>query len=644
MPNAQPCPKCFRIISLPTPSDPAAWVRCPLCGEEYRLQEALDFQPPALELVPEPVASIPISAADHSLDEPDEMIDQPIDDIAEPNQAVLEGMPFDPDLPTKAEQLDAAATLHEPVMLHTDEDQLEAILDQALYDESGESAEAQFTHITEEDAATSEVEIEEPAHDVEEAEPWDMTAESNEPVAAEHDPSEFPEDELQGEQRVAAHDDHLELEHSPIEASRPFIAMDDATTKERPAKKKRSLGSELLKLVVGGVIGLIVGYAVLFFGLKVDLLGIAKFLPPSIVPEQLKPRNVAAVRPVPSPDIAQNPPADNVPTDNTPDTNPPQVGAVTPDSNAQNDTAPPTGTPVQNDATPPTATPENTTATTAGGLSSTLNLPSDTSTTPPTSTPPSQTDQATPAATTSTPGGNPPTASTPTTSTPTTDPFGAPPSQEAFPPLPAVTTPPAPEPQGPKTAKNISLADVSKAIAAASGSTDAYTHAPADSPDMQMLRKNYYLNLAMLAEDITLVKPQSGDDHDQTSRAAAGALVSSVATDRARVEELGFLAGYWLDNSGRIKEGIDGIVLAGTVQSVEPIGKQFRTLIKLFKGKEAVIPVISAEKPNLANGDSAVVIGTIVKDPAQNLYHFDGNDDRVVWGAVVMPALQNPGF
>ena len=40
-----------------------AWVRCPLCRVEYRLQEAIEFVPPALEVLPEPTAEYSLSGA-----------------------------------------------------------------------------------------------------------------------------------------------------------------------------------------------------------------------------------------------------------------------------------------------------------------------------------------------------------------------------------------------------------------------------------------------------------------------------------------------------------------------------------------------------------------------------------------------------
>ncbi len=662
MSRVQPCPKCFRLISLPAESDTSVWVRCPLCGEEYRLQEALDFQPPSLELIPEPVASIPItSAAGH---DHEEIAEQSIDDIAEPNRAVLEGIPFDPDLPAEPAELDSAAKSHEPAMMHADEDPLEAMLDEALYDESGKSPEAKLAHMpadgTSDEGASHDESglIEDMIEDRSDIEPWDMPAKEH---AAEVDEGQAID--LHDEQAAELHSEQAEIEPSeePLHwQDEPAIA--DAEPQQRvhafvppeePAgkkpKKKKSLGGELVKIVGGGVIGLLVAYAILLWGLKVDLLGVAKFLPASILPEQLRPKNLAA-RPIPQPQVAQN---DQPDIGTTPDAGVPTTG-TTPDTS----TVPADGTPTP-DATATTPPP--------GGLSDTLPMPGRTNppdapltqptptsgdvATPPISVPPPETTANNPLpGVMPTPTGNPTpdtTATAPATSTP--DPFAPPSTPDTFPPLPTTVTPPAPEPVGPKNTKNVSLAEASQAMAAATQATDAYLRSTADSPDLKTVRKNFYFNLAKLAEAITGLKQQPGDDHDVTMRATASGLISQLVGDRSRLDELGFLAGFWFDHPNRLQENIDGIALAGTVQEVQPLGKNFRTVVKLFKGnfpnaKDMAVTVISAMKPEVSAGDTAIVLGTIVKDPAQNLYGYDGREDRIVWAAVVTKAQSTPVF
>jgi hypothetical protein len=595
MSRSQPCPKCFRMISLPATSDSSAWVRCPLCGEEYRLQDALDFEPPALELITEPVASIPMLQAKASPS--DRASDPSIDDIAEPNRAVLEGVPFDPDLPAEPDEvtLKSVAKAPGPAMMHADEDPLEAILEEALYDDTGKSAESGFAHMPEE-SSSEEPEVSHLA-DLTSHEPGDVVKER-----VEADPWDAPK----LRQEEPTHEAYSRGQENHGEHPEPFPGYEDEDDTWPPKKKKKSVVFELVKILVGGVVGLAVGYAVLLWGFKIDPLGFAKMLPASILPEKLKATSSLANRPVPNTDVAQN---------NQPDTPPVQPDTTTPANNNVVDT-------------PPADMPNS-----ADGAT-------------PTQPQPAATDSAT--QTVPPPDGlmnNAPAGGTPTTTPPTTtqpaDPFGPPAGvTEGFPPLPAAVTPtPIPEPEGPKTDKPSTLGDVSHAMTAADESFRALQSAPADLPfaDLNTLLRNYYIGLAKLAESITLLRPQDVGDHDQSARSAAAGWISEIAADRARLEELGNLAGAWIDSPKRTQ---DGIVLAGTIQEIQPVGKQFRTLIKLFR-RDMVLPVITTEKPSLANGDAAIVMGTIVKDPVKNLRHFDGTDDRVVWGAVVTGVPQS---
>ena len=48
MPAISKCPKCNAQVSLPQGADPQSQVQCPLCGEAFLLQAALEIAPPEL--------------------------------------------------------------------------------------------------------------------------------------------------------------------------------------------------------------------------------------------------------------------------------------------------------------------------------------------------------------------------------------------------------------------------------------------------------------------------------------------------------------------------------------------------------------------------------------------------------------------
>jgi hypothetical protein len=60
--------------------------------------------------------------------------------------------------------------------------------------------------------------------------------------------------------------------------------------RSRRRRRKSNPVREFLKIVIGGIIGLALGNAVLFWGLKIDLFNMAKHLPAFMVPEKLTPK------------------------------------------------------------------------------------------------------------------------------------------------------------------------------------------------------------------------------------------------------------------------------------------------------------------------------------------------------------------
>jgi hypothetical protein len=60
------CPKCAEKVTLPPKTPPAAKVRCPLCGENYLLEEAMATMPPMLEVLELPEGYQPATEVDIS--------------------------------------------------------------------------------------------------------------------------------------------------------------------------------------------------------------------------------------------------------------------------------------------------------------------------------------------------------------------------------------------------------------------------------------------------------------------------------------------------------------------------------------------------------------------------------------------------
>jgi hypothetical protein len=558
------------MVSLPAGDQSSAtdvWVRCPLCQSEFTLQEALNFVPPALEIIASPrseeEAHVALADAEAGLGDPDEgavgiglsgtrrlpmsklarpKSDQSIPDLLinpERETVVAPQQTFSADVtfaPTVASQITADE--------NTPGDDLQL---------SPEMPAARPTPMPTRAVPMSNVAASGAAAN----EPWNAPPEGNAPMF-------FPP--------------------LPPKRTRGF----------RRAKRRNPV-VELALIVVGGIAGCAIAFGVLLWGFKVDPFDLAKYLPQSMVPEPLRSASSAD---------ATNPPSSS-------DTVRGNGIVIT-----RNRPASVSG---------PTATESNMSNGTPGSaITSSTPVPGPGSSVP------------SPSSVTGPVSNNETSPFTPVTPEAQTHP--------ALPPLPQPTTPAPTEPDGPKSDSIYSLDDVSKAFTAATQADAAFQSARAnngnakDSPAVAELRKQNYIALAKLAETVTLLRNQNDDR--QIARSTAAAFVLHAVDDRAKLEDLGTLAGHWLSIPNRASRGI---VLAGAVQSVDPLGKQFCTTIKVL-GHDLDVSVISAEKPEISPHDMAVVLGVIVPNPQQNLPQYAGKDDQVVWGAVVekpMPAA-NP--
>jgi hypothetical protein len=198
------------------------------------------------------------------------------------------------------------------------------------------------------------------------------------------------------------------------------------------------------------------------------------------------------------------------------------------------------------------------------------------------------------------------------------------------------TTEPAVEEDSPRGIAMLSLADFSQALSAAQQTTDKLENgiiAPvrgAAYATWQERVRGFYSSLARLAEAVTFLRKQNDDR--EIARAAATAFLLNLANDRANLNNLAWLANGWIDASNRES---NGIVLAGTVKRVEPIGNQFLTSVKL-PGRDVEVPVVSSERPEIAVDDTAVVLGVLVQDPMRNLPHYAGKDEMVIWSGLII--------
>lgn len=692
------CPKCYKPVSIPAGVDPAAWVRCPLCLEQYQYQAVLDAMPPMLQVVASPSdAVIPLEEDESELEMTFEAADHPSFMAESADESTDEMQIAEP-------QFDGPQ------------------FDEASFDEAEEEATsispAAFAAVTEEPrdefapaAAHAVMDLEED----EETLPA-MAAGSLSPSEGglpdyhqTHGFREAPaDDEDSGVLELQAEENAWQA--PPVAANEPPVGV-KAPAVRRSKKSKRNPVFEIAKFVGGSVGGLAIGYAVLMWGFKQDPLKIAEILPSAIVPASLQPsyRQTAQNTPAPPPQNTNSkdpwaPPGGDSPTiGSTPDSNPmtdsPMGEPPMPDSPAPD--SPMATEPTldsddgalpgvdSNPPMPPAGTPDNGTPApmpmgeTPSPMTTDTPMPTPSGTDmPPTPEPPVPSPEPiTPSPEPPVPTPEPPMPDAKPTPEPMPEPMPEPtpeptpmPSDTPMPtpfdsptpepepaapkddssktttmkPVPDEGFPPVPEPMpvpeeprvGPKSNKQFTLEQVNQAMTAAGDGAKAFFSAPVDTPDRNKLLANYYKNFASLAESITLVndKPENA----KAARAAALTVLQSVATDMPRLNQIGKTAGFWKKRTDRTT---DGIILAGRVQETTPVGKFFRTKLLMLghdQPNEAEMIVVSAENPDIKHGEIAVVLGMIVGAPSINLHDYEGTDESIVWASAIGPVQIEP--
>ena len=192
-----------------------------------------------------------------------------------------------------------------------------------------------------------------------------------------------------------------------------------------------------------------------------------------------------------------------------------------------------------------------------------------------------------------------------------------------------------------RDAKEFSLADLTTATRAAGAAHQKMLAAQSMNSDAELkkARSQFYLSLYRLAEVLTFVKdPANLELSEQQKRLQP--IVEQFVGDQKRLDAIKYNAGRWL---GYPKRTTQGIMLAGTVQEVEQVGKLYQ--LKLGIGIESdapIITVLQSKNPGLNPGDQAYVLGSIVANPTEQLAGYEGDELDVVWSGMtqLLPAAK----
>ena len=182
---------------------------------------------------------------------------------------------------------------------------------------------------------------------------------------------------------------------------------------------------------------------------------------------------------------------------------------------------------------------------------------------------------------------------------------------------------------GPKNMEATSPYDTGAALAAAkqaAGEIDTILAGGSDKGTLRAAAREFYVRCAELAEQSTLVA-RGGDA--ETVLDETRAFLGSLIADGKKLPVLGKGANSWIArDKGR------GAALAGSVTSIDDLGELQEVQFKLL-GTDTTITVITKGNADLMQGSQAVVLGIIVNDPSTNLIGYTGLDDKVIWSTDV---------
>ena len=143
---------------------------------------------------------------------------------------------------------------------------------------------------------------------------------------------------------------------------------------------------------------------------------------------------------------------------------------------------------------------------------------------------------------------------------------------------------------------------------------------------------NAYAGLGRTVEQANL------DDADNAEKLPAlRQTLAQAANEPVKLHSIGSLAARKLDAA----DGDPGILLAGTVKDFRAAGSQFETILELVRDKR-LVTVVSAKNPqdSYKVDDQVLILGSIVRDPKEKLAGYKGEATIVVrcGHAMVLPA------
>lgn len=154
------------------------------------------------------------------------------------------------------------------------------------------------------------------------------------------------------------------------------------------------------------------------------------------------------------------------------------------------------------------------------------------------------------------------------------------------------------------------------------------------SDDDEVKFSRVYLKLCVVGERLAKPTPQAelaAEPRIETLET----FLQSVARSRDKLVTVGKFSHDWLF-SGKRNPADKGVLLAGTITGVESIqGGHKATVLLLDPDKRNMsVTVVSEKVARYAKGDRVIMLGTIIVDPTTELENYDGDESPIVYPAV----------
>jgi hypothetical protein len=414
-----------------------------------------------------------------------------------------------------------------------------------------------------------------------------------------------------------------------LDASAPGAAVAaprPAVKGARPKRKERNSFVELVKIVLGGVVGLTLGYFVLLWGFSMDVLSLGpKMAPyaPWIVPAKFHGQAT---------DGSTAAASGNGNKDTSGDSSPATAGS----QNGKGKTVPPGVMVPIGGVAPSSATDAAAGGATAsdqetGGLGGIAVEPD----LKPIPLPEPDLGPLLPEV-------NPKAATPAETPQPNTEPTATPPESPTTKgntktkPEPSTATEPAPGTNpstNPITNAGPTAEDLTKAVLAASEATTKVNEATGQPAEV---RRQLFIDFYAAASDAgKVVSQRSTADPELAEQVATlKTALASLAVQPGKLSALKSLTDINLPE----RKDQQGVLAAGIIQEFAPAGTHFSANFQAGKsGTEVTIVSASDLTGAYSSGDELLLVGRVVEDPAKNLPGYEGEATRVILLGVAVP-------